>query len=132
MFDNRDLVDVIMEHADAVLIVQQVQERLSDEQRKREEFYETIDEDTKAEFVNGEVMYHSPVMKEHNDASGLIYMLLKSFAGIFQLGYVGIEKILTKFTRNDYEPDVCFFNREKSQHIKKGQLICVARNFGRT
>ncbi len=123
MFDNRDLVDVIMEHSDAVLIVQQVQEKLNDEQRRRQEFYEIIDEDTKAEFVNGEIMYHSPVVKEHNDASKQILKLLDIFNDLFEAGYVGIEKILTKFTRNDYEPDVCFFNSAKSQHFKKGQLI---------
>ncbi len=123
MFDNRDLVDVIMEHSDAVLIVQQVQEKLDDEQRKRQEFYEIIDEDTKAEFVNGEIMYHSPVVKEHNDATKQVLKLLDIFTGLFKLGYVGVEKILTKFTRNDYEPDVCFFNNGKAKHFKKGQLL---------
>lgn len=123
MFDKEDLVATILDQADAVLIVQQVQEILQSEQQKRRAFYDLIDEDTKAEFVNGEILYHSPVAKKHNDATGLLYTLMRTFNSMLRLGYVGIEKILTKFTRNDYEPDICFFGQEKAQDFQPGQLI---------
>jgi Uma2 family endonuclease len=123
MFQEKDLVQEILTHSDAALIVQEVQQRLNDEQRRRQEFYDLIDEDVKAEFVNGEIIYHSPVVKEHNDATGGIYGLLRYFNAIFKLGYVGVEKILTKFTRNDYEPDVCFFKQEKAKDFRQGQLV---------
>ena len=29
---------------------------------------------------------------------------------------------MTSLTRNDYEPDVCFFGNEKASHFKKNQL----------
>ena len=129
MFDNRDLVEVILEHSDAVLIVQQVQNKLNNEQRLREEFYEIIGEDDKAEFVNGEIIYHSPVMKRHNDATKQLLKLLDIFTAMLKLGYVGVEKILTKFTRNDYEPDLCFFRPEKAKDFKPGQLIFPVPDF---
>lgn len=122
MFDNRDLVDIIMEHADAVLIVQQVQEKLNDEQQRRQEFYELMDEDTKAEFINGEIVFHSPVMKRHNVATKRTMTLLDTYVEEGDLGFVGVEKILTTFTRNDYEPDVCFFNNEKAKAFKPDQM----------
>jgi len=123
MFDKEDLVATILDQSDAVLIVQQVQEVLQSEQQQRRAFYDLIDEDTKAEFVNGEILYHSPVSKRHNDATGLLYKLMHTFSGMLRLGYVGIEKILTKFTRNDYEPDLCFFNQEKARDFQPGQVI---------
>lgn len=123
MFDDRNLVDEIMEQSSAPLIVQAVQERLAEEQRKRAEFYESINEKDKVEFINGEVVYHSPVVKEHNDVTRLLLKLLDTYVYLNQLGYVGVEKILVKFTRNDYEPDLCFFNSEKSKDFKKGQMF---------
>lgn len=118
----KDLVNTILAQPEAKLIVDQVNECLAEEQKKRQEFYELIDEDTKAEFVNGEIYYHSPVKKEHNDAAGLLHNLLKVYVMKHQLGYVGYDKIMVSFTRNDYEPDLCFFNQEKAQHFQKGQM----------
>lgn len=123
MFDDRNLVDEIMEQPSAPLIVRAVQERLEAEQRKRAEFYENINEKDKVEFINGEVVYHSPVVKEHNDVTRLLLKLLDTYVYLNQLGYVGVEKILVKFTRNDYEPDLCFFNSEKAKDFKKGQMF---------
>lgn len=123
MFDTRNYEEEIMEMPGAVILVQRIQNRLTEEQKKREEFYNLIDEDSKAEFINGEIVFHSPVKKEHNDATKWLFKLADTFVAIYQLGYVGIEKILTKFTRNDYEPDVCFFGNEKAADFKKGQMI---------
>ena len=123
VFDKTDLVAVILEQSDAVLIVEQVQQKLKSEQQKRQAFYDLIDEDSKAEFVNGAIVYHSPVAKKHNDATKQLLRLLDVFTVIFKLGYVGVEKILPKFTRNDYEPDICFFDQEKAKGFQPGQVI---------
>ena len=50
-------------------------------------------------------------------------MLLKAYCIPRKLGYVGIEKIMVSFTRNDYEPDLCFFRQEIAQHFHKGQML---------
>jgi len=117
-----DLVNTILESSQAKLIIDKVQKKLVEEQRKRKEFYAIIDEDTKAEFVNGDIIYHSPVKKEHNDAAMLIVTLLKPFAMLRNLGYVGFDKIMISLTRNDYEPNVCFFNQTKAKKFVKGQM----------
>ncbi|HFA48881.1 MAG TPA: Uma2 family endonuclease [Bacteroidetes bacterium] len=111
-----------MEQPDAVLIVKQVRDKLKTEQQKRQEFYESINEKDKVEFINGEVVYHSPVVKKHNVATGLLYKLMESYVSLKELGFVGIEKIMATFTRNDYEPDVCFFNKEKAAHFSDDQM----------
>jgi len=129
MYDRTDMVDKIMEHSDAALIVEHVRERLKNEQQRRLEFYDRIAEDDKAEFVNGEIVFHSPVVKMHNVATGLLYKLLHTFADEHDLGFVGVEKILTQFTRNDYEPDICFFGNEKAAHFQDDQLLFPVPDF---
>lgn len=117
-----NLVAEILNDSQAYKIIEQVQKELSAEEKKRQEFYEIIDEDTKAEFFNGEIHYHSPVKKEHNDAAMSLCKLLSTFVNLHGLGYVGFDKILVQFPRADFEPDVCFFKTEKSKHFKKGQM----------
>jgi len=49
---------------------------LKTEEEKRQHFYETITEQEKAEFINGEVVPHSPVIRKHNQITGRLYTLL--------------------------------------------------------
>jgi Uma2 family endonuclease len=116
-----DPVTAILENPGAPAIVARLQSALEDERRRREQFYHDLDDEVKAEFINGEVVVHSPVKKEHTDATGLLYKILDTFVSLAQLGWVGYEKVMSAFTRNDYEPDVVFFNKEKSAGFQKGQ-----------
>ena len=123
---NDSIIKQIMDLPEAVLLVQQVQDRLADEQRKRHEFYEMIGEDDKAEFINGEVEFHSPVVKWHTDATKRILKLLDDFVDLHDLGYVGVEKTMITLTRNDYEPDVCYFGPAKAATFKPDQMLYPA------
>jgi Uma2 family endonuclease len=115
------LIEQILEMPDAYLLVQKIQTLLHQEHQKRQHFYEIIDENQKMEFVNGEIIYHSPVMKRHNEATNHLMRLLSAFVDKNNLGFVGIEKILIALTRNDYEPDICYFNQAKAQNFKPEQ-----------
>lgn len=114
-------IEAILHSPDAPQVVANLQNRLEQERQRREQFYADIDDDMKAEFINGEVIVHSPVKKEHTDATGALYSLLKPFVYLAKLGYVGYEKVMSAFTRNDYEPDVVFFGTDKAAHFTKGQ-----------
>ncbi|MCU0443872.1 MAG: Uma2 family endonuclease [Microscillaceae bacterium] len=115
------LIEQILEMPDAYLVVQKIQAILHQEHQKRQNFYELIDENQKMEFINGEIVYHSPVMKRHNEACSYLFSLLMNYTNKYNLGFVGIEKILISLTRNDYEPDVCYFNPSKAQYFKPEQ-----------
>jgi Uma2 family endonuclease len=104
------------------LLIEQARIRLEAEKAIRQHFYETIDENTKMEFINGEIIFQSPVKKMHNEATGNIYMLLKVYALQYDLGWVGVEKVLVSLTRNDYEPDVCFWKKDQAQHFTEDQM----------
>ena len=84
-----------------------------DERRRRERFTEELDEDVKAEFINGQVVVHSPVRLGHLNASFFITNLLGNFVMPRSLGMIAVEKCFIRCTRNDYEPDICFFTQAK-------------------
>lgn len=120
------LAEQIMERPDARLIVEEVSQMLEAERRLRQNFYENVREDEKAEFINGEIIIHSPVKKRHDSVSGNLYVLLKTFVVKNRLGYVGHEKVMVSLSRNDYEPDICYFNAEKAALFHDGQTIFPA------
>jgi len=93
------------------------------EQKKRHDFYEIIHEDVKAEFINGEVIFHSPVKGKHWIVCTRLAGRLSIFVDDNDLGIVGAEKVMIRCTRNDYEPDIVFFEKEISQHFTDDQLI---------
>jgi Uma2 family endonuclease len=113
----------------AAILAERINSALAEEKKKREHFYEIIEENKKMEFINGEIFFHSPVKKQHNSATGLLVMLLKSFVIKNDLGFVGFEKILISLTRNDYEPDICFFGNSKAKDFQNRQMQFPAPDF---
>jgi Uma2 family endonuclease len=111
------------------LYLQKIHDILSDEQRKREEFYRTMTEGQKVEFINGEIIMHSPVRLEHNLIAKQLLVLLDAYVKIKDMGYVGYEKILIALTRNDYEPDICFFSKATADKFNPKQLKFPAPDF---
>jgi len=45
--------------------VEELKRILEEEERRRQEFYDWLDEDTRAEFIGGEVIVHSPARAAH-------------------------------------------------------------------
>ena len=74
------------------------------------------------EFINGEIVFQSPAKLRHTNSVKLLTNLLSNFVIKNTLGFVGSEKMLVSLTRNDYEPDVCFFDKSKAQHFKSDQM----------
>ena len=91
------------------------------EKQKRQKFYEEVKEEFKAEFINGEIIIHSPVKVKHSLASDLLNRLLGFYVDYHQLGKVFHEKVMISLSRNDFKPDICFFSQEKFKNLKKDQ-----------
>ena len=123
------LLAQILELPDAPMLVQKATQSLHEERLRREKFYNDIDESMKVEFINGEIIVHSPVMKRHNEANGLLFQLMKVYCFKHKLGFVGFEKIMSTFTRNDYEPDLVFFGNEKAETFKEDQTLFPVPDF---
>jgi Uma2 family endonuclease len=111
------------------LFIEQLQEKLRNEKHQREEFYKWIDEDTKAEFVNGRIIMHSPASDGHNEAVKNLLKVTDVFAQIEDLGQVRVEKALVALTRNDYEPDLAFWKKEKAAKFTSDMNIYPPPDF---
>ena len=110
-------------------ILDEAEARWQDEQRRRHEFWADADEGVKAEFILGEIIYHSPVSGRHWMASTNISTELLPFVKKNKLGKVGYEKVMIRLTRNDYEPDICFWNAETAAGFGLKQSAFPAPNF---
>ncbi len=102
---------------------------LADEARRREHFSATLREDEKSEFINGEKIVHSPARFKHNQSVGHLYRLLSAYVMAHDMGWVGVEKILVSLTRNDYEPDICFFDAKTAVGFAPDQMRFPAPDF---
>ena len=106
------IVELILDMPDAVKKVDALSEALKQEHQRRLRFYAEMTPKQKVEFINGQVIMHSPAKWKHIDASGLLSRLLSYHVDRHKLGRIAVEKALVSLTRNDYEPDICFFRQE--------------------
>lgn len=97
-------------------------ERLRDETERRERFYEEMSDAQKVEFIDGEVVMHSPARNRHLTTQLGLATLLHTFVESHELGAVRVEKCLCIFPRNDYEPDIVFFGREKTSRFHSNTM----------
>jgi len=102
---------------------------IKEEQQKRKDFYDFVTEDMNAEFINGEVVIHSPVTDEHESTSFDLASLLHIYTTINKSGRITHEKLMLALTRNNYEPDICFFSVAKAKKFKEGQKLYPAPDF---
>lgn len=120
MIDTR--VADLLEAPDAKLVIERAQAILADEAQRRRAFREWLRDDIKAEFINGEVIMHSPVKRRHLDATQNLTTLLRVYVHVHDLGAVDSEKALVGLTRNDYEPDICYWNSETANSFEDDQM----------
>src|SRR5437773_10378047 len=56
-----------------------------------EQFLDWMDDDTHAEWVNGEVVFMTPISIQHNNLSGFLLALIRHFVEAYQSGIVLFE-----------------------------------------
>ncbi|MCC5946113.1 MAG: Uma2 family endonuclease [Bernardetiaceae bacterium] len=115
------LLEQLKQAPDAVLIMQKVQTHLKEEAEKRREFLDMVHEDIKAEFINGEIILHSPVRLAHLRVSTNLSMEMASYVRQHDLGFVGIEKMMITLSRNCYEPDIVFYRKAVAEEFTDDQ-----------
>jgi Uma2 family endonuclease len=121
-----DYAQKILELPDAPQQVEALMVSINEEKRRRRDFREWVTPDIKAEFINGEVIIHSPVKRQHWKITDLLSSILSVYARFKKLGSVGTEKVMIALTRNDYEPDLVFFSKEKADLFYDEQVLFPA------
>jgi len=103
-------------------LVQKLLARIQEEESLRQKFYQEMTPEQKVEFISGEVVLHSPARRKHLEVSIRTASLLRAFVSVKKLGTVLSEKCLCVFPRNDYEPDIVFFNKDKASGLDADTL----------
>ena len=122
-------VEEIMHAPNLRALIDELEKAWNDEQKRRHEFWANIDENAKAEFIMGEIIYHSPIYGRHWRASTRISRRLIPYVYDRDLGEVAYEKVMIRLTRNDYEPDICFWQKERTLDFGQKQSAFPAPNF---
>ncbi|HIE27934.1 TPA: Uma2 family endonuclease [Candidatus Poribacteria bacterium] len=89
-----------------------------------EEFLAWLDEDIHAEWVNGEVVFMSPISGEHQDVGGFLLALIWHFVEAHQLGVIRYDPFQMK-TGPDLPgraPDILFVANENLSRLKRTHL----------
>ena len=84
-----------------------------------EEFLAWADEDTLAEWVDGEVVMYSPANDRHQDISGFLESVLRSFVEVRQLGIVRSAPFQMKLAQSGREPDLLFVAQANLGRLKE-------------
>lgn len=89
-----------------------------------EEFLAWCDEDTWAEWVDGEVIMFSPASAGHQDIGGFLETALRVFAEVHDLGRVFRAPFVMRMLErpSGREPDLIFVQRERRDLIKANYL----------
>lgn len=95
--------------------------------RKRmsyEAFREWVDEDTHAEWVDGEAVFFMPAKDAHQNTLELLYELLALFVRLFNLGKVRVAPFEMKLRqgRSYREPDILFISEESRERLTEERL----------
>ena len=85
-----------------------------------EEFLEWLDEDTLAEWVDGEIIMMSPASDQHQDLLEFLITILRFFNEANQLGGVRVAPFVmrTNVRPSGREPDLLFVTRERTQIVQ--------------
>ena len=88
------LVEKILRQPNAPLLYQELSAAINSEHARRLSFYEWIDENTKAEFINGKIVIHSPAKKRHLTVTKLLSRLISFYSDVKELGETFYEKAI--------------------------------------
>ena len=108
---------------------------VEEEQKRRAEFHRAVDagdsryDGKSIEFINGEVIELMAVQNKHANAGENLFVLLRVWVNQSGLGQVNHEKIMISLSRNDYEPDICFWIKAKVAVFKPNQMRFPAPDF---
>ena len=89
-----------------------------------EEFLDWADEDTHAEWVDGEVIFMSPVSNLHQDVGAFLLQCLLFFVQERELGVVRYESFQMKSGPKlpGREPDILFVSNERMANLRNSHL----------
>ena len=87
-----------------------------------EEFLEQIDEDTSAEWVDGEIIMTSPASAQHQRIRSFLESILLAYTESHALGVIFSDRFQMKLARSGREPDLLFVATEHLDRLNPTYL----------
>jgi len=111
---RRRLLEILLTLAEARQITHQ--------KMTYEEFLAWANEDTLAEWVDGEVMMYSPASNRHQDLARFLTSVLGIYVETHSLGVIRPAPFQMKLERSGREPDLLFVAQEHRERLKETYL----------
>ncbi|GAK51779.1 hypothetical protein U14_03025 [Candidatus Moduliflexus flocculans] len=86
------------------------------------EFLEWADEDTLAEWENGEITMSSPASLIHQDIAGFLALILRVYVNAHELGTIISAPFQVKLPETGREPDLLFVRQEHADRLRPTYL----------
>lgn len=87
------------------------------------DFLELVQEDQKADLINGVIFMASPESLEHNDAIGFLFRLLAGYVEHRGIGRVFVNRIAFRIgDKSGPEPDIGFVERARFDRFRRGYV----------
>ncbi|HGE70217.1 TPA: Uma2 family endonuclease [Candidatus Poribacteria bacterium] len=83
-----------------------------------EEFLELCDEDTLAEWVNGEIIMTSPASRKHQEIAFFLQSILHSYVEFYRIGEILGAPFQMKLPLSGREPDIIFVHSDHLDRLK--------------
>lgn len=87
-----------------------------------EAYLEWADEDTQAEWVDGEVIEFMPAKDRHQAVVGFLFNLLRLFVDLFDRGQVRVTPLGMRLAHSVREPDILFLDRANLERLTEDRL----------
>jgi Uma2 family endonuclease len=126
---SKELLKELMDAPDLPQLIAQVNSQLQEEKERRNVFRKWVSPTDKAEFINGKIILQSRVEWEHLRSSGNLFKFLDTYVAVKNLGETSYNKGMIALSRNDYEPDLCFWGNEKAKHFTNDTMLHPAPDF---
>ncbi|MFN8533060.1 MAG: Uma2 family endonuclease [Dehalococcoidia bacterium] len=88
-----------------------------------EQYLDWLDEDTLAEWIDGEVLLTSPDNEQNDDINGFLLAILRAFVETNDLGRVFGSRFLTRLSRSGRQPDVMVVLTEHLDRLERTFLL---------
>jgi len=112
----------VLDEALRRVLLRILQEPERPQKKTYDEFLAWADEDTHAEWVDGEVIMSSPVGDRHQDICGFLASVLRAFVEARRLGIVRSGPFQMRLTYSGREPDLLFLANEHLERRKETYL----------
>ncbi len=103
------------------------QEAHLEEEVRRRQFVEDLSPDVKAEWIDGEAVYHSPTSEIHNRTTHGLNGILGVFSMFREALIVRVEKAMIELEFDNFEPDICVWRAADHRFDQGPTAVPAAR-----